>query len=63
MKIKELKEILNRYEEDLDIYLEFPARYKAVDADRINLKGIYLDITPLKHTMVDDDKVILLTDT
>ena len=63
MKIKELKRILNNYNEDIDIYLEFPARYKAIDADRIDIRGIKVDITPLGLVLNGEDKVILLTET
>lgn len=63
MNIKELKEILNRYEEEKEVYLEFPARYKAVDADRIAIKATVLDVVPISNILAGEDKIVLLTDT
>lgn len=63
MKVKELKRILNNYNEDTEVYLEFPARYKAIDADRIAIKATVLDVVPIGLVLLGEDKVVLLTDT
>lgn len=60
MKIKELKRILNNYDEDIDVYLEFPARYKAIDADRVEINNIVVDIVPLGLVLLGHTKAILL---
>ena len=61
MKIKELKEILDKYEDNLEVYLEFPARYKPIDADRITINNIKVDVAPLDTVLAGKTVIIFLT--